>query len=204
MPAHTLTADRSADVGDTWAAWILVTADDGTATAPDSVTVALTLPDGTGDTGTATAQDITGLYKITYDLAQAGRHAVVITVTDATYGDEVLTAGVQVRAATQGALPDLSAVWAYLGEDHSYTSEEVGNALAAETAAQARRCRVPVHYPDDLAEALKRRVARNLAARSVPVATFTSFEGGGTSSRVPYVDAEVQRLEAPYLKLPTA
>lgn len=204
MPAFIASADRDADAGDTWTAWILCVADDGTGTAPDSVAVALTLPDGMADTGTATAQTAVGLYKVTYDLTQAGRHAVVITVTDTTYGDEVLTAGIEVRAATQDALPDLSAVWAYLGDDNSYTSEEVGNALAAETAAQARRCRIPVDYPADLGEALKRRVARNLAARAVPVATFTSFDGGGTSARVPSVDAEVRRLEAPYLRLPVA
>jgi len=94
-------------------------------------------------------------------------------------------------------VPDLDAVTAYLGET-SAADEDIQDALDAETAAQAARCRIPQVYPADLAQALKRRVARNLAARSVPVATFTSFEGGGTSARVPTVDAEIARLEAPY------
>ena len=62
-------------------------------------------------------------------------------------------------------------------------------------------CRIPAAYPADLGEALCRRVARNLAARSVPVASFSAFEGGGTVTRVPQRDAEVARLEGPYRRL---
>ena len=87
----------------------------------------------------------------------------------------------------------------YLGE-HSWPYNNVVDALAAEVAAQAARCRVDP-YTDDLREACLRRVARNLAARSVPVATFTSFEGGGTSARVPSTDPEVSRLEGPYRRM---
>ena len=87
----------------------------------------------------------------------------------------------------------------YLG-DISEQDSEINGALQAEQAAQAARCRLDP-YTADLREALMRRVARNLAARRVPIATFTSFEGGGTSSRVPQSDPEIVRLEAPYRKL---
>lgn len=95
--------------------------------------------------------------------------------------------------------PDLAALQDYLG-DTSCTDDEILDARAAELAAQARRCRVPADMPADLAQALKRRVARNLAARGVPVASFTSFEGGSTVVQVPRYDAEVARLEAPWRK----
>ena len=75
------------------------------------------------------------------------------------------------------------------------------DALAAETAAQAARRRV-TPFTADLRQALMRRVARNLAARSITVATFSAFEGGSTVVRVPAMDVEIQRFEAPYPKLP--
>lgn len=105
--------------------------------------------------------------------------------------------------ATETGTPDVEDVAAYLGET-SATEDEMAGALAAETAAQSRVCRVPADpeaLSADLREALLRRVARNLAARSVPVATFTSFEGGASSTRVPASDPEVRRLEAPWRRL---
>lgn len=90
----------------------------------------------------------------------------------------------------------------YLG-DTSATDEALQDALTTERAAQAERCRVEP-YTASLREALMRRVARNLAARSVPVASFTSFDGGSTSTRVPGRDPEVARLEAPHRRRPIA
>lgn len=54
------------------------------------------------------------------------------------------------------------------------------------------------YLPSDLAEALKRRVARNLAMRSLPLGV-QSDELGAT--RVGSVDPEVRRLEGPYRRL---
>jgi len=81
------------------------------------------------------------------------------------------------------------------------TAAEVGTALEAETAAQARACRVPApdaYWPADLAEALCRRVARNLAMRNLPLAVQMSEMGG---TRIGSIDPEVRRLEAPYRKV---
>jgi hypothetical protein len=199
MPATLSDNDLFADVGDTWRGWLIVIDNDYRGAAADSVVVAVTTPDGGSATGTATAQTAIGLYLLEYDLAAAGSHQLVVTATSTTFGDDVLTFVVHARATT-GTPPDMSAVKSYLG-DTSSTDEEISDALSAETAAQTRSCAIPVDYPEDLAQALKRRVARNLAARAVPVASFTSFEGGGTSARVPKVDAEITRLEAPFRRL---
>lgn len=87
----------------------------------------------------------------------------------------------------------------YLGET-SWSDADIQDALDAETAAQARRCKMPDPVPADLDEALKRRVARNLAARAVPLQEFSSFDSGATVQRVTRTDPEVVRLEGPYRK----
>jgi hypothetical protein len=82
--------------------------------------------------------------------------------------------------------------------------EKVPQAYAAEKAAQRSVCKVPaddVAWPADLAEALCRRVAANLAVRKNPLSIETTASEFGTSMfRVGGRDAEVRRLEAPYRK----
>ncbi|MCA1984798.1 hypothetical protein [Nocardioides nematodiphilus] len=100
------------------------------------------------------------------------------------------------------AIPDLAALRYYLGENASWTDDEISQALLGEMAAQARNCRIPDIYPDDLAEALKRRVAHNLALRALPLgvqATISDY--AASTTRVGGEDAEVRRLERPYRKL---
>lgn len=103
--------------------------------------------------------------------------------------------------------PDITAVQAYLGADAGWTNAVVGSALATEKAAQAKACRIPQDnstppvddYPADLAEALCRRVAVNLANRSLPLGISGNVsEFGGAPVRVGGQDREVRRLEAPY------
>ena len=50
-------------------------------------------------------------------------------------------------------------------------------------------------WPDDLAEALFRRVHRNLAMRNLPLAIQSDGDGG---IRIGGNDPEIRRLEAPY------
>lgn len=105
--------------------------------------------------------------------------------------------------------PPLPDVLDYLGSSgHSWTEEEVEAALLAETAAQAAVVRFPADpeppaeplpYPADLAEALCRRVAHNLAVRALPLgvqATVTDM--AALNTYVGGTDAEVRRLELPY------
>jgi len=101
--------------------------------------------------------------------------------------------------------PNLSDVSAYLGDASGWDDTEISAALASEAAAQARRCRVPApsaDWPADLAEALCRRVAVNLALRSLPLGVQASIsEAAVAQTRVGGGDAEVRRLEAPYRKV---
>lgn len=104
------------------------------------------------------------------------------------------------------AVPTVSDVTTYLGTDNgSWDNATITSAYNAEKAAQAMRCRVPLDtdvWPADLAEALKRRVAANLALRKLPLgvsATVTDL--GAAAYRVGGGDAEVRRLEAPYRRL---
>lgn len=106
--------------------------------------------------------------------------------------------------------PDVPAVKDYLGTDHSWTDAQVEAALEAETAAQARVVKfppdpadpaAPLPYPADLAEALCRRVAHNLALRALPLGVqATISEMAVATTSVGGTDAEVRRLERPHRK----
>lgn len=107
--------------------------------------------------------------------------------------------------------PDAAAVKAYLGGNNRWNDDEITVALAAETAAQARVVRFPadpeppapaLDYPDDLAEALCRRVAHLLAVRALPLGVQANITDSAVAvSRVGGSDPEVRRLEAPWRKL---
>lgn len=101
--------------------------------------------------------------------------------------------------------PVLADVKVYLGTGHSWTDAQLTSALAAEKAAQSRVCRVPADvdvWPSDLAEALFRRVAHNLALRALPLGVQASItDAAVATNRVGGTDAEVARLEAPWRRL---
>lgn len=84
-------------------------------------------------------------------------------------------------------------------------SAQVQLAIDAEYANQVRKCKVAgvsaEAYPPDLLEALKRRVARNLAMRSAPLAVLPSVDGETNPAFIPRLDAEIRRYEAPWLRL---
>ena len=152
-----------------------------------------------GDEDDLTSSIVTtepGEHTVPYVPAVMGRHVATWTATGAYAGVATVVLDVDPIDLAFISVTDLRD---YLGAT-SATDSELTVALRAERAAQAQRCRIDP-YTYELREALMRRVARNLAARSVPVATFTSFDGGATSTRVPSVDAEVRRLEGPYRRL---
>ena len=91
--------------------------------------------------------------------------------------------------------PDAFDVADYLGNGAS--ADDVEPVLRAEQSDQASRCRVEP-FNDALAEALKRRVARNLAMRNLPLGVQMDETGG---TRMGSSDPEVRRLEAPYRRL---
>lgn len=90
-------------------------------------------------------------------------------------------------------VPTLAEVASRLGKPEAVVS----GALSAEVEDQATRCRV-VPYTDALAEAIYRRVARNLALRNVPLGVQMNDVGG---VRIGSQDPEVRRLEGPYRKV---
>lgn len=172
----------------------------GAAASPATAVLTITKPDGTTATPTITEDpDTVGLFELDYVPTVVGPHAAVF-VTTVPPGAEATS-----FLVVSGSLypVSLTAVKDYLGgtANLSESDSEIQSALTAEYSAQAARCRVDP-YPPDLAEALKRRVARNLAARRVPLATYTAFEGGGGSAtRVPTSDPEISRLEKPYRRM---
>ncbi len=84
----------------------------------------------------------------------------------------------------------------YLGAAaDQWDDDELGSALAAELDDQATKCRVPTVVPAGLTEALKRRVARNLAMRKVPLGIAVSEV---EATQVRNLDPEIKRFEAPY------
>lgn len=185
-------AESNLEVGDVWE--IGLTVDTG-------AIVAVTVKDPSGTTSTPTPVVVEGEVSISVPLLLEGRYLAVVTVTtDGVPDVEAFT----VYAETPGGVPvpDLAVTKAYLDTVGitSWEDDAIQGALTAETVAQRKACKIPADYSADLAEALCRRVARNLAARQVPIAQITSFEGGQQVSRVPTWDSEVRRLEGPYLK----
>jgi len=187
-------AETRLDLGDEWLIAVMVTSD--TTGDPIAATTTLTATDpASADEVTSVEALATGVYQAAVTVDVAGRWIAAVAVA----GHGVATFAALVEATVE-ALPTLEQVTTYLGET-SATSADITDALAAETAAQAAACRVPATYPADLAQALKRRVARNLAARSVPLAVLSSFEQGG-AVRLSAIDAEVRRFEAPWRRHP--
>lgn len=185
------------DVGDSWELDFVVKDDDGYAATP-TLAVVVTTPGGTTASPTPEAV-VTGYYRTRYTVAAAGRHTAVVTASGTVVG-VVTFACFASSPVAASAMPTASDAETYLGTT-GFSTAQITAAFNAEVAAQRATCRIPAVYPADLKEALFRRVARNLAARTVPTTSFTSFEGGGTVTRVPMRDPEIVRLEAPYRRL---
>lgn len=111
------------------------------------------------------------------------------------------------------SIPELQDVMLYLDSSGgtSWAEDEVDLALSAELAAQQTVVRSEYFIEDtededyreygaDLAEALKRRVARNLAMRALPL-SVTQGDVETSPAYLPRYDPEIRRLEAPYRRL---
>lgn len=98
--------------------------------------------------------------------------------------------------------PAVYNAWAVV-DGATTTYPAIEDALAAETRAQARRVRYPDGPIEDLDEALKRRVQRNLAMRHLPLAVQQgNADTGALGFRAGSTDPEIRRLETPYRKRP--
>lgn len=196
MPASATTPTAGhLDVGDTWLIGVKVQDDKTRKLTDATVTITVTKPDLTTSLPAVT-KDSTGKYSAGYVVQTAGRYTAVASVS----GAVVSVVAYTVDADPIG-FPTLVQVKAYLGSETSRTDAEITEALTAETVAQSNVCRTSSVYPADLAEALKRRVARNLYMRGLPSGLETiNTEAGGMGVRIS-TDPEIRRLEAPYRRL---
>lgn len=182
--------DVQLDMGDTWIFSVSI---------PAGATAVVVVTNPEGEQSTPVPVEETELVTVHVLLDAEGRYLAVVTVELDDVTDVVpFTAW----AAAPGGPPGLTAVKAYLSSNGGTSAPDdvITEALNAEAANQRIMCYTD-SYGYDLAEALKRRVARNLAARSVPIASFTTFEGGATQQRVQRYDAEVSRFESPYRRV---
>lgn len=165
----------------------------------DEPVVTVTLPDASTALATVTSED-TGYYLATYTPLVAGRFTAR-AVTPLGYTIDLLA----VVSAAVVALPTSGDLDEYLGgsTEHAWETAELADALAAETAAQMRSCRVPASYPADLREALLRRAARNLAMRRQLTAEPRAEGDVDLPAVLPVAaDPEIRRLEKPFRRLP--
>jgi hypothetical protein len=115
---------------------------------------------------------------------------------------------------TVSGAPDLSDVKAWLGlsAEDVYDDAVLTESLNAALAAQARVVAYPRDdvgaevFTDDLAEAIYLRTQRLAARRNSPegVVGLSGIGGDFVSARIPAGDADVLRLEGPYLRIPVA
>jgi hypothetical protein len=99
-------------------------------------------------------------------------------------------------------IPTPADVIAYLGDQNAWEEAQVTAALDTELAQAANRLTLPEtdeDWPDDLREAMFRRVARNLATRGLPLGIQPGVDGNAI--RIGAWNAEAERLEAPFRKV---
>jgi hypothetical protein len=100
-------------------------------------------------------------------------------------------------------VPTLADVRAWVGVSlTSITDAQLQGVIDAEVALQASTCdltptdETSTAYPPEMVQALYRRVARECAARGLPLG-LTDVVGEYGPARIPTFDAEISRLEAP-------
>jgi hypothetical protein len=188
----------SLPVAGTW--YVVVEVLDADGERADAVPV-VTITPPAGGTETPTVETVeTGVYRVSYVVAAAGRY--VARVVEDEHGAADFAA--YVTAVTTAADMPTAATYRDYDEDSggSWSDTAIQGALDAEAAAQRGVCRVGAVYPADLREALHRRVMGNLARRGLPLAVLQGdAEAGSTSAMPPGRDPEVRRLEGPHRKL---
>lgn len=204
MPVRVVSgASANLPVGGVWEMTFYVVDSRGVA-VDDEPVVTATAPGG-GDVAVTTEAVAAGFYRSQAVTVAAGRHTARALTVDNGAADLTAWATSITPAVAMPELVDLvgdrDTDLGYLGVN-SFTDEEVEDALTAEAADQRGCCRVPAAYPDDLRQALLRRVAVNLAKRQLPLGVVQGdAEAGGSSLYVPRQDAEVRRFERKYPRL---
>ena len=107
-------------------------------------------------------------------------------------------------------VPDLATVRAWVDVPAAEISDDQLRAIiAAELDLQLTACGWDEGpYPGALAQALLRRCARHVAARSLPLGTLppgtTGLGGEYGALWLPRLDAEIERFEGPFREIPVA
>jgi hypothetical protein len=183
-------------VGGIWTIDVSVYDVDGGLVVTDVPVVTVTPPGGVDVPVVPTVTSL-GYYRASVLVTTAGRY--LARVVTAAHGAADLAAYVTAVRAGIG-MPSAEQFRAYASEDFgSYEDDEIEATIAAEAAAQRRVCRVGAVIPDDLWEALLRRVRVSLSRRGQPV--LVTVDSDGTNTFLPARDPEVRRLEAPHRKL---
>ena len=182
--------------GSRWVLVVRVTDDDGRGV--DSLPSITAIFPGGDETEPAPENLGQGFYRAALTVSDPGTY--VVTVESADYGVAAFRANVISLADPFANMPTLADVKTYLGVTGTEKDAVIADALSAEIEDQEAKCRVPVVYPVQLGQALKRRVARNLALRGIPLAVLQGDAESG-SLTLPGRDPEVRRLEAPFRKL---
>lgn len=177
-----------------WAIDVDVTDADGV-TSEDTLTVTVTDPSGATSNPVAATRSAGG-YRITVPIDAPGRWLAAIVgdqgaAAATVYASDVVT-GVE--------MPTVADLDIYLGT-HSYSDDDLAEALEAETDAQRGVCRIPAAYPKDLRSALLRRSQFHLAMKRVQLGVIPGDADRDTVR--PGTDPEVRRLERPHRRLPT-
>jgi hypothetical protein len=185
-------------VSGSWELRVLVV--DDTGAASDTVpTVTVTLPAG-GTAAPAMTSDSLGVFRTVYIPGTAGRYVARVVAA----GLGAVDFAAYVTATVAGtAMPAAGDLDDYLGGagNHSWTDDEMTDALGAEAAAQRGVCDVPAAFPDDLRNALLRRAQRNLVLRALPLAVLRGDAESG-DTLIPRLDSEIRRFEGPHRKTP--
>jgi hypothetical protein len=170
---------------------------DGVLTGTVTPTVLLTKPDGSTNVPVWTYQG-DGLWTALYTLAAAGRHVVHVSTPEDALDLSVYASG----PTTASGMPTVNDAALYLGNNAgTWDTSTITDALNAERAAQRTKCGERNPYPDDLRQALLRRVHRNLAMRRLPLAVNMGDADSGPIV-LPGNDPEVRRFEAPWRRKP--
>ena len=186
-------------LGDVWLLDVRVTDADGRTVADEPV-VTVTLPAGSTAAPEVTSLAV-GRYRAAYVVGTAGRYVARAVTT--TNGVADFAAFVTATVAGTG-MPDVDDLDAYLASlgGHSWSDDELQDALDTEAANQRKAIAVPAAFGADLRQALLRRATRNLALRKLAVATMVGDADDGSSAiSIPGLDREIRRYEGPYRRL---
>lgn len=169
--------------------------------ASELPSVTILYPDDSPASAPAITDNGDGTYTIGHVFDRPGRHVAAISIPATS--ESLVMVAYAVDLALAANLPTFATLDEYLGVgQHSWTDDDLTQAMDVETAAQRRVCRIPAAYPADLHEALLRRAARNLEMRrQLTEQPRTDSDFGVPALVPPGRDQEVRRLEAPFRKV---